>query len=162
MLKLKSFNWSSEKFNELVGYQDNFMPTRTLDFSPVRKEKLEALVEKFGSVQKALESIGFNFGTMLSAEIERLIVEFDKDRFYFTTQGNDNSKILYFTANPNSEYEIVSIHFHFLMFIFISYLWLCYISMLDPPKTAVRQTHFPICSRLQHLGFLLLMDPRRA
>ena len=32
-----------------------------------------------------------------------------KDRIYHLTQGNDNSKVLYFTANPNSESEIVSI-----------------------------------------------------
>ncbi len=72
-----------EKFNELCDYKDNFMPTRTLDFSPIRKDKLDALAEKFGSVQKALESIGFNFGTMLSAEIEDLIVRFDGNKNFF-------------------------------------------------------------------------------
>ena len=35
-----------------------------------------------------------------------------KDRLYDVTQSNPNSKILYFTANPNSESEIVSIYFH--------------------------------------------------
>ena len=63
------------------------MPTRTLDFSPIKKEKLEALVEKFGSVHKALESIGFNFGTMLSAEIEDLIVRFDENRNFFKSDS---------------------------------------------------------------------------
>ena len=35
-----------------------------------------------------------------------------KDRFYDLTQGNDGSKILYFTANPNSESEIINIFLH--------------------------------------------------
>ena len=84
----------SDKFNKLVGYQDNFMPTRTLDFSPIKKEKLEALVEKFGSVHKALESIGFNFGTMLSAEIEDLIVRFDENRNFFKSDRKSEQELL--------------------------------------------------------------------
>ena len=35
-----------------------------------------------------------------------------KDRFYNLTQGNENTKILYFTANPNSESEVVNINLH--------------------------------------------------
>ena len=48
-----------------------------------------------------------------------------KDRFYFATQGNDNSKILYFTANPNSESEIVSIHFHSNSKCVLGYFYQC-------------------------------------
>jgi len=33
-----------------------------------------------------------------------------RDRFYNVTQGNDGSKILYFTANPNSESEVINIY----------------------------------------------------
>ena len=32
-----------------------------------------------------------------------------RDRFYDLTQSNDNSKVLYFTANPNSESEVINI-----------------------------------------------------
>jgi len=35
-----------------------------------------------------------------------------KDKIYNLTQGNANSKIIYFTANPNSESEIISLHLH--------------------------------------------------
>jgi len=35
-----------------------------------------------------------------------------KDRLYDATQSNDNSKILYFTPNPNSESEVVNISLH--------------------------------------------------
>ena len=35
-----------------------------------------------------------------------------KDRFYDLTQGNENSKIIYFTANPNSESEMVTVNLH--------------------------------------------------
>ena len=34
------------------------------------------------------------------------------DRVYDLTQGNSRSKVLYFTANPNSESETVNIHLH--------------------------------------------------
>tara|TARA_B110001454_G_scaffold91288_1_gene87069 strand:+ start:1499 stop:4027 length:2529 start_codon:yes stop_codon:yes gene_type:complete len=33
-----------------------------------------------------------------------------RDRFYNVTQGNEGSKILYFTANPNSESETINIY----------------------------------------------------
>ncbi len=35
-----------------------------------------------------------------------------RDREYEITQGNDNSQLLYFTANPNSESEMVTITLH--------------------------------------------------
>ena len=35
-----------------------------------------------------------------------------RDREYEITQGNDNSKLLYFTANPNSESEMVTVTLH--------------------------------------------------
>ena len=44
--------------NKLVGYQEAFLPTRTLDFMPVREELRNNLERKYGSIQKALESIG--------------------------------------------------------------------------------------------------------
>ena len=44
--------------NILVGYQETFLPTRTLDFMPVREELRNNLERKYGSIQKALESIG--------------------------------------------------------------------------------------------------------
>ena len=35
-----------------------------------------------------------------------------RDREYDLTQGNEKSKLLYFTSNPNSESEMVTIHLH--------------------------------------------------
>ena len=35
-----------------------------------------------------------------------------RDREYDLTQGNDNSQLLYFTANPNSESEMVTVNLH--------------------------------------------------
>ena len=40
------------------------------------------------------------------------IISLIKDRFYNITQGNENSKVLYFTENPNSESEVVNIYLH--------------------------------------------------
>ena len=35
-----------------------------------------------------------------------------RDREYDITKGNKKSSVLYFTANPNSEAEIVTVHLH--------------------------------------------------
>ena len=48
----------AKSLNKLLGYAENFMPTRTLDFLPVRESRLQELQTKYGSIQKALESIG--------------------------------------------------------------------------------------------------------
>ena len=50
-----------EKLNELLGYLPNFMPTRTLDFMVVNEETTNKLINDWGSLEKALESIGFHF-----------------------------------------------------------------------------------------------------
>jgi topoisomerase-4 subunit A len=42
--------------------------------------------------------------------VKRFIVKgITRDKTYYVTQGNPNSKVLYFTANPNGEAEVVSV-----------------------------------------------------
>ena len=48
--------------------------------------------------------------TMISYVKRFSVTSLIKDRLYDLTQGSDNSKILYFTANPNSESEIINIY----------------------------------------------------
>lgn len=79
----------SLKLNKLLDYADNFMPTRTLDFFPVVKNKTDALIEKYGSLEKALNTIGFSLNqeqqTVLS-DLEKLIVKFDKNKNLFNPE----------------------------------------------------------------------------
>ncbi|MCH7562174.1 MAG: hypothetical protein IIC67_12610, partial [Thaumarchaeota archaeon] len=63
------------KLNKLLGYEEEFMPTRILDFTTVKKDITNELIDKFGSLENALETIGFNFNqkgnnktTLTSAE----------------------------------------------------------------------------------------------
>lgn len=46
-----------EELNKLLEYKENFMPTRTLDFTTVRESKLQELQNKYGSINNALNSI---------------------------------------------------------------------------------------------------------
>ena len=46
-----------EELNKLLGYKENFMPTRTLDFTTVSEIRLQKLQNKYGSVNNALNSI---------------------------------------------------------------------------------------------------------
>jgi len=68
------------KLNKLFGYEEEFMPTRILDFTTVNKNKTDELIEKFGSLENALKTIGFSLSNSNSSDLERLILEFDKDR----------------------------------------------------------------------------------
>ena len=51
-------NVNYQDLNKLLGYKEKFMPTRIMDFTIVKGVTLEKLRAKYGSVQKALESIG--------------------------------------------------------------------------------------------------------
>ena len=51
-------NVNYQDLNKLLGYEEKFMPTRIMDFTIVKGVTLEKLRAKYGSVQKALESIG--------------------------------------------------------------------------------------------------------
>ena len=51
-------NVSYQDLNKLLGYEEKFMPTRIMDFTIVSELRVKKLRAKYGSIQKALESIG--------------------------------------------------------------------------------------------------------
>jgi len=51
-------NVSYQDLNKLLGYEEKFMPTRIMDFTIVSESRVKKLRAKYGSIQKALESIG--------------------------------------------------------------------------------------------------------
>ena len=56
---VKQIDVADSDLNKLLGYQANFPgPLRAFDFMVVSNEKLKKLEKQYGSIQKALESIG--------------------------------------------------------------------------------------------------------
>ena len=55
-------NVDFKELNKLLGYKEIFMPTRTLDFTLVKNETLRNLNKQYGSIETALNSIGFSVG----------------------------------------------------------------------------------------------------
>ncbi|MDH3340983.1 MAG: AAA family ATPase [Nitrosopumilus sp.] len=55
-----------QTFNKFLNYKENFMPTRTLDFTLVRSDATKDLEKSHGSLENALSSIGFNFKKTIS------------------------------------------------------------------------------------------------
>ena len=56
---VKQIDVADSDLNKLLGYQANFPgPLRAFDFMVVSDARLEKLQNQYGSVQKALESIG--------------------------------------------------------------------------------------------------------
>lgn len=78
------------KLNQLLGYREEFMPTRTLDFTTVDKAKTDNLAKKFQTIENALSSIGFSLKegskNVTPMDIEELIEKFDKDRNFFWSE----------------------------------------------------------------------------
>jgi DNA-binding transcriptional MerR regulator len=56
---IKQMDIKMEDLNNLLGYKENFMPTRTLDFTSVNELKLQQLQNQHGSIQNALDTINF-------------------------------------------------------------------------------------------------------
>ena len=55
--KIEEIDLKFEELNKLLGYKENFMPTRTLDFTTVSENRLQELQNKYGSINNALNSI---------------------------------------------------------------------------------------------------------
>jgi len=81
-----------QKLNQLLGYDEDFMPTRIMDFTTVNKDKTEDLIEQHGNLENALKLVGFSFnGTQneMSSNLEDLIKKFDKNRNLFKSEFSE-------------------------------------------------------------------------
>ncbi len=54
---VKQIDVKNEDLNNLLGYKENFMPTRTLDFTSVSEQRLQKLQNQYGTIQNALDTI---------------------------------------------------------------------------------------------------------
>lgn len=63
---VKTSNVDYQKLNKFLNYKENFMPTRTLDFTLVRSDTTKELEKRHGSLENALSSIGFDFGKIVT------------------------------------------------------------------------------------------------
>jgi len=84
---IRQYNVDFQKLNKLLNYKENFMPTRTLDFTLVRNEVIRNLNKDFGSITNALNTIGFTISkekeNMTDKNLEEIIKEFDRNRNFF-------------------------------------------------------------------------------
>jgi plastocyanin/MoxR-like ATPase len=63
---VKTANVDYQKLNKFLNYKENFMPTRTLDFTLVRADTTKDLERRHSTLENALSSIGFDFGKIVT------------------------------------------------------------------------------------------------
>ena len=84
-----------QKLNKLLGYEEEFMPTRILDFTTVNKNKTNELIEQHGSLENALNTVGFSFSETEKNnvdDLENLIKQFDKNRNFFRPERESENE----------------------------------------------------------------------
>jgi MoxR-like ATPase len=85
-----------QKLNKLLGYEEEFMPTRILDFTTVNKNKTNELIEQHGSLENALNTMGFSFSETEKnnvGDLENLIKQFDKNRNLFRPERESEKEM---------------------------------------------------------------------
>ncbi len=86
-----------------------FMVTKIEEKKYIGKNIIYASVWKKNDKHKVYNVV-YEDGLSKISYVKRFsVTSLIKDRFYDITQSNTNSKVLYFTANPNSESEIINI-----------------------------------------------------
>lgn len=77
-----------QKLNKLLGYNEDFMPTRIMDFTTVNKDKTDDLIEQHGSLENALKTVGFSFSSTENTadSFEQMIQKFDNNRKLFNPE----------------------------------------------------------------------------
>lgn len=89
-----------------------FLVTRIGEKTFVGKGILHAAIWKKNDQHMVYNIIYFDGGSGISYAKRFSVTSIIRDREYDLTQGNDNSQLLYFTANPNSESEMVIVSLH--------------------------------------------------
>ena len=86
--------------------------TRIGEKTFVGKGIIHTAVWKKNDKHMVYNIIYFDGKTEISYAKRFSVTSIIRDREYDLTQGNDNSQLLYFTANPNSESEMVTVNLH--------------------------------------------------
>lgn len=86
--------------------------TRIGEKTFVGKDIIHAAIWKKNDQHMVYNIIYIDGGSGISYAKRFSVTSIIRDREYDLTQGNDNSQLLYFTANRNSESEMVSVNLH--------------------------------------------------
>lgn len=87
-----------------------FLVTRVSDKSFVGKDIVHAGVWKKGDDHTVYNMV-YTDGKSGVAYVKRFsVTAITRDREYDLTRGNDGSRVLYFTANPNGESEVITVY----------------------------------------------------
>ena len=86
--------------------------TRIGEKTFVGKDIIHAAIWKKNDQHMVYNIIYFDGGSGISYAKRFSVTSIIRDREYDLTQGNEKSQFLYFTANPNSESEMVSVNLH--------------------------------------------------
>ena len=89
-----------------------FMVTAVADKTFIGKDIIHAAVWKKSDEHMVYNAIYKDGDTGVSYAKRFSAKSLIRDREYDITKGNKKSSVLYFTANPNSEAEIVTVHLH--------------------------------------------------
>lgn len=111
-LKKDEYVCDCSDLDDIIVFLQNgsFLVTRVADKSFVGKDIIHAGVWKKND-ERMIYNMVYSDGKTGVSYIKRFpVTAITRDKPYDLTKGNKGSRVLYFTANPNSESEIITVH----------------------------------------------------
>ncbi len=110
-LKKDEFVSECSDIDDIIVFRKDgkFLVTRISDKTFVGKDIIHVAVWKKGDVRMTYNMMYFDSKSGRTYAKRFNVTAVTRDREYDLTRGNQNSKVLYFSANPNSESEIVTV-----------------------------------------------------
>ena len=96
----------------IIRQDGKLIVTRIGEKTFVGKNIIHAAIWKKNDKHMVYNVIYYDGGSGISYAKRFSVTSIIRDREYDLTQGNENSQLLYFTANPNSESEMVMVNLH--------------------------------------------------
>ena len=96
----------------IIRQDGKLIVTRIGEKTFVGKDIIHAAIWKKNDKHMVYNAIYFDGSTGISYAKRFSVTSIIRDREYDITQGSDKSQLLYFTANPNSESEMVMVNLH--------------------------------------------------
>jgi len=96
----------------IIRQDGKLIVTRIGEKTFVGKDIIHAAIWKKNDKHMIYNAIYYDGRTGVSYAKRFSVTSIIRDREYDITQGNDKSQLLYFTANPNSESEMVTVSLH--------------------------------------------------
>ncbi|WP_199120134.1 DNA gyrase/topoisomerase IV subunit A [Pedobacter sp. ASV28] len=110
-LRKDEFVGDCSDIDEIIVFREDgrFIVTKVADKTFVGKHIIHAQVFKKGDERTVYNMIYKDGGTGITYIKRFSVLGITRDKEYDLTKGNKGSKVLYFTANPNGEAEIITV-----------------------------------------------------